>query len=187
MKKTLLALATSCMFALSAIYFTACDTTEPDPCAKVECGPHGACNNGTCDCAPGYEKDVNGRCDLLITDKLTGKYNGEDFDTKGASVTKYTSAIEVLPNVLGKVTITNLGNYECKNTATGTSLEYKVEATVTGDSVSINSKTCNNLFVGKGYYDKTTKTLTLNYTATYTPDPTKPAVTDKNKAVLKKQ
>jgi hypothetical protein len=154
-----------------------------DPCTGVDCGTNGTCDKGACNCATGYEKDLNGKCNILTKEKFYGDYNGEDFDAKGVSVTKYSSNIASVASDVTKITIKNLGNYECKNTTTGGALDYTVDAKVKGDSISIDYKTCNNLFVGKGYYDKAAKVLTINYTATYGT----PAKTDINKAVLKKK
>jgi hypothetical protein len=160
-----------------------------DPCSTANCGANATCDKGVCSCTAGYEKDAAGKCTVVTKEKLYGDYDAEDFDPKGVSLTgKYTSAIASVATDVTKVTIKNLGFYECKNVTSGAILDYFVEATVKGDSVLINNKTCNNQYTGKGFYDKTAKTLTINYTAVY-PDPKNPTknITDVNKAILKKK
>ena len=40
-------------------------TIIPDPCAGVDCGAHGTCNAGTCECEAGWD---GARCDVCATD-----------------------------------------------------------------------------------------------------------------------
>jgi EGF-like domain len=196
MKKTLLALATIFMLAGSAIYLTAC----ADECAKVECGAHGKCNTGTCVCDAGYETDPgNGRCDLLANAKFIGSYTAAEFDqvtgkaitvknAAGATVDlKYDSDIAAVTGDINKVTILDLGAYLCDKS--GKNVKALVPATVKGDSLLISYTDCNNTWKGAGYLNRTSKTITINYTNTYPPDPKKPGTltTDKNKTVLTKK
>jgi hypothetical protein len=170
---------------MSSLYLTSC---EEDLCKDPDkFGVHGKCVDGVAVCDPGYEVDPgNGRCDVITSTLWLGDYNAEDFDTKGASATgKYASKIQAIAGAgnENKVSIQDLGFYECKNTATNTVIPYFVEGTVKGDSIKIDYKTCNNTFKGAGYFNRSAKIVTINYTATYGT----PAKTDVNKAVLVKK
>lgn len=92
MKKTLFAAFAAFALITSLFYLTSCEG-ETDPCAKVECGTHGTCNgvSGTCDCAAGYETDINGRCDLQWSQKFAGTYAAVD-TCKGAASGVYIYA-----------------------------------------------------------------------------------------------
>ena len=63
-------------FAFTAVLsaaFTACNN---DPCKDVVCGDQGACDEGTCICNRGYEKDTANLCNLMIRSKYLGAGNG---------------------------------------------------------------------------------------------------------------
>ena len=190
MKKLMFAFATVLAFA-TTFSLTSCNE---DPCKSVECGTHGTCNAGTCDCAAGYEKDTNGRCDLITSSLYLADYNAAEFDQisgkpvqAGGKDLKYDSSIKAVAGSISKVTIANLGDYLCNKN--GVDTKAAVEATVKGDSLSINYTDCNNTWVGKGYFNRSAKTVTINYSNTYPPDPKTPSklVTDKNKTVLTKK
>ncbi len=184
MKRTLFA-AIAAFGLMSSLYLVSCG--EVDPCKDKDFGVHGTCVDGIAVCNAGYEVDPgNGRCDVITSTLWLGDFTGEDFDTKGTSVTgKYVSKIQAIAGAgnENKVSIQDLGFYECKNTTTGAILPYFVEGTVKGDSIKIDYKTCNNTFKGAGYFNRTAKTVTINYTATYGT----PAKTDVSKAVLTKK
>ena len=204
MKKLMFAFATVLAFA-ATISLTSCGE---DACAKVECGTHGKCNAGTCDCDAGYEKDTNGRCDLITSTKYTGSYTATEYDQVTGAALKvgllnskgkdsldaagklylsatYGVAVKTTTTSISKIIIEDLGSYRCINAA-GKGVKAQVEATVKGDSLFIDYKECNNYWKGKGI--KSGNTITISYTNTYPPDLTKlgSTVTDKNKTILKK-
>jgi hypothetical protein len=198
MKKILLTLATV-MSLTSVVYLTSC---EEDPCKTTDCGVHGTCNAGTCDCASGYEIDkVNGRCDIIVSSNFISDYTAAEFDQstplkpiqvkdgtgKLINLT-YAGTIKAVTGDINKVTITNLGDYLCKKNGVDTKVE--IPATVKGDTLTFSFTDCNNTFVGKGILNRTAKTVTFKYSNTYPLDATKPTqniVTDKSTAVYTKK
>ncbi len=50
-----------CLLISSIILFSAC---ESDPCADTVCGNFSYCDDGDCECDPGYQTSVNGGCVL---------------------------------------------------------------------------------------------------------------------------
>lgn len=164
MKKTLLALATTLTLGASAFFITSCGTD--DPCAKVECGTHGTCNEGTCDCATGYEQDTNGRCDLTWTSKFAGKYTCKDkcTDSKGTvSTYDYEATISEL-STLKNIEITNFAGFAL--TSKAITLDSKTTFAIDYTDAS------GRIFKGTGTYVKssvstTADVINMNYTVTF--------------------
>ena len=50
------------ILALSCMFLSGQESWSPDPCAEVDCGSHGTCEQGVCECDPGYEGEF---CDTL--------------------------------------------------------------------------------------------------------------------------
>ena len=71
MKSLQIALSTALLFL-----FFACS----DPCADVNCGDNGTCNQGLCICDEGYE---GFNCEAKIIDKFTGTWVSTDFSCDG--------------------------------------------------------------------------------------------------------
>ena len=142
------AFATVLAFA-ATISLSSC---EEDPCKNVECGVHGTCNAGTCDCAAGYEKDTNGRCDLTWSQKFVGDYSVKDVctDSKGkASNYAYEVGIKALTAV-NTVSVSNFGGF------TLTSGNLKVDAS--NNLVIDFTDSTGRIFKGKGTFVKATTT-----------------------------
>lgn len=129
MKKTLLALATTLTLGASAFFITSCGE---DKCKDVECGAHGTCNEGVCDCAAGYEQDTNGRCDVLINQKFVGIFEQKD--------SPVTTDDEAYCNETYKTTITadatNPSKLKISNFA-GSGTKTIISATVSTTNTSI--------------------------------------------------
>ena len=188
-------LATVLAFA-TTVSLTSCNE---DLCKNVECGAHGTCNAGVCDCEAGYENDTNGRCDVISSTKFVGEFNASEFgqadgkamqiqDKSGKLVDlKYAPSIKAVSGNIKEVTIINLGDYLCKKNGKDTLVA--IPATVKKDTLSFSFTDCNNTFVGKGVMSTDKKTITFTYSNTYPPDVTKPStlVTDKNKSVWVKK
>ncbi len=184
------------LFVAATLFFTAC---ESDPCAKTDCGVHGTCNSGVCDCATGYETDPgNGRCDVISREKFYGTYSLSETctDKSGATVTaKYDVIISDSLDTPDKITtdllvvgINGLGGYGCIDAGTKKPLAYHVKANINKSAISIDEGTaaCNTKFAGSGSIDVTNKIITLEYTANYTDDKGV-AQADKCKAELTKK
>lgn len=58
MKKSFFLLSASLLLLLS----TSCNPFSK--CKESECGEHGDCKKGSCECEPGWAKDVTGKCEL---------------------------------------------------------------------------------------------------------------------------
>jgi len=42
------------LLSLTLVFFAACETPEPDPCAGVVCANNGTCDGGLCECPDGF-------------------------------------------------------------------------------------------------------------------------------------
>lgn len=112
------------LFTITAL-FQACEEEETDPCADVTCLNGGTCNDGSCDCALGYEGDD---CSTETRDAFEGAWTytttcafGETFNSSTVN--------EVAGNVL-EVTLTNLTSFNDSTTV----------ATISGNTLSIASQ-----------------------------------------------
>lgn len=144
MKKLMFILATVLAFA-TTVSLTSC---EEDPCKNVECGAHGTCNAGVCDCEAGYEKDTNGRCDLLWSQKFVGDFACKDVctDSKGkASNYDYEVSVKAL-TAANTVSISNFGGF------TLTSGTLKVDSA--NNLVIDFTDTTGRIFKGSGKFVK---------------------------------
>lgn len=156
MKKTLFAVFAAFALTTSLFYLTSCEG-ETDPCAKVDCGPHGTCDgiSAICNCDSGYETDINGRCDIISRDKFKGSFTA--FDTCTLSKTaSYNVVVNDGVNI-DQVVITNFWD-QFKNAVT---------ATVKGNTITIARQEPDKdkfFVVGSGTIKD--KTITWNYTIT---------------------
>jgi hypothetical protein len=156
MKKTLFAVFAALALTTSLFYLTSCGG-ETDPCEKVECGPHGTCDgvSGTCNCAAGYETDLNGRCDVISREKFKGTFT--TFDTCTLSKTATYSVVVNEGSSIDQVVITNFWD-QFKNAVT---------ATVKGNTITIARQDPDKdkfFVVGTGTIKD--KTITWKYTIT---------------------
>ena len=62
----------SSIFLVLATMFTAC---APPACQDVDCGDHGTCFEGACECAPGWQGI---KCQTKSIDMLAGKYQAQE-------------------------------------------------------------------------------------------------------------
>jgi hypothetical protein len=125
MKKTILAL--SVMFTLGSVSFFLSSCGEDDPCKDVECGVHGTCNTGTCDCEFGYELDpVNGRCDLISREKFKGTF--AVFDTCSTTKTSTYTVVATDGATIVDLNITGFWKGAFKNA---------IKAKVDGSKITI--------------------------------------------------
>lgn len=168
MKKTLFAVLAAFALTTSLFYFTSCE--GEDLCANVDCGPHGTCNSttGVCDCAAGYEIDLNGRCDIQYRQKFIGTYEFKDkaetaADTAFCTET-YTSVISEEGTNPSKIVISNFAGSATKFTATISSKDSKSFTIDSLQKVAINSV----FFEGSGSGSITSDgVLTLKYKFVY--------------------
>ena len=89
--------------AFSSITYFAC---TKDKCNDVACLNGGACDEGTCVCATGYEGN---RCQLPSRDKIIGNYNGGDSCTK-IGETRYAIRFLVVPGNSRQMVMKNILN-----------------------------------------------------------------------------
>jgi hypothetical protein len=64
--KTIFLSALGTILAFSAVTYTSCN---PDKCTAIVCAYGGTCNNGTCNCLPGY---TGANCQTKVRDKYVG-------------------------------------------------------------------------------------------------------------------
>ena len=91
--------------ALSALATLNQSCSKDAPCNSIVCENGGTCNDGTCDCAEGYEGT---NCSTEVRAKFIGSYPGMDAcSTTGASGT-YTSTIATSTTGVNSILITGL-------------------------------------------------------------------------------
>jgi hypothetical protein len=112
MKKVFLIFATVLTFAT---IFSLASCADLNPCKNVECGTHGTCNGGDCECESGYDKNADGQCSNPWSLKFVGTYAVKEVFLSSVTGKKdsvnYQVEIKQLPalNTLG---ISNFGNYK---------------------------------------------------------------------------
>ena len=161
MKKLMFAFATVLALA-TTISLSSC---AEDPCKNVECGVHGTCNAGTCDCAVGYQKDTNGRCDLEVSQKFIGTFVQKDKAETVQDTAYCTETYDIVIKKLGtdpsKIEISNFAGSATKFTATvsttaPTTFVLDAKQTFTANGVVFAAE-------GSGSITADGKTLTVKY------------------------
>lgn len=99
------------MFTL--VLFSACDkkdssnaTAGLQPCKNVICLNGGACDDGQCNCAVGYEGT---NCATRWSDKFIGNYQASDECFTGGTSLYYNASISSVVDYANKISIYNLG------------------------------------------------------------------------------
>lgn len=83
-----------------------------NPCKDIDCGPHGSCEKGICECDKGYTLDGDSTCNQKISSLITGVYQPV---VTGCNTGSYELVIQG-SNVFDDVLIlVNLGGYTCDN------------------------------------------------------------------------
>ena len=71
------------LFLMSmSLFATSCG--EEEPCDVIMCLNNGICNDGKCECPPGFEGDL---CELLTFEKISGNFDVVSNCTEGSSLT----------------------------------------------------------------------------------------------------
>jgi len=125
----------SFIFSFLFLFLFSCNK---DNCKEVECQNLGTCLDGSCRCPDGYG---GANCEFYLLQRFIGNYDAT-YDCNSA-----TKTITVEANVAdkSKLSILNLGDYACDNL-------YRLEATVTGDSIFILPQTvCSSTGLPSGY------------------------------------
>lgn len=142
----------TCLLTLSVfitVLFISCeksaitynDTTKVRPCANVICLNGGACSDGVCHCANGYEGN---HCETKWSDKFIGTYKASD-DCFSGSGQYYMVNILPVPNYAGKIKIQNLGT-----ACPGTAFEAIINPEKTTFHINPQSTCGNNYTSGEG-------------------------------------
>ncbi len=155
MKNTLKPILFTTIITLSAFFAIVYSSCKQDKCKAIACAYGGVCNDGVCNCLPGYEGP---NCETVTRTKFLGRYQVYEQGTITPS-RQYPLAIEADADV-NYVLIKNMYNY-----FSGPS----VRGIVKGDSITIpNQQILGKVVFGKGYiystngYGTGTK-ITLRY------------------------
>ena len=143
--RTVLFAATLTISLFFAVVYSAC---TKDRCNNVACQNGGACDNGNCVCAPGYE---GGRCETYSRTKFITNFNGGDSCTKGGVNGYALRFYAVLTNPVQMTMKNFLGNNNDSATCT-------LEA---ADSFIFNGS--NNSVTYRGYGILSNDSLHLSY------------------------
>ncbi len=132
-----------------AVFYTACNK---DRCNNVACLNGGACDNGNCVCAPGYEGN---RCETYSREKFITTFNGGD-SCGIEGVTQYPIRFYVVASNPVQMTMKNiLGNSNDSATC------YMAAA----DSFTFNGN--NNSVTYRGYGIISNDSLFMSYHVQY--------------------
>jgi hypothetical protein len=112
--------------ALMGFVGTGC---KKDPCKDVTCQNGGVCNDGTCQCATGYQGT---NCETEVRAKFIAVYNAQESSTVWGN-SNFEIVISSSANDVSKVIISNF--YASNAT---------VVATVSGNSMTIANQTVNS-------------------------------------------
>lgn len=143
MKKSVKLILLSALGAVSVFSTTFLSSCKRDKCKTIACQNGSACDEetGACKCATGFEGSM---CEITTRNKYIGTWNVDETGTASPR-NNYIVAIEksLLPGATpADVQITNLNN----NTFD------RVNARVSGDTITISEQTINNIkVVGQGY------------------------------------
>jgi hypothetical protein len=139
----------SIVLCFTMVLFTACEkdatknsTTNLQPCKNVICLNGGACSDGVCNCAVGYE---GLKCETRWSDKFIGNYQAQDECYAGTSTPYYSVSISSVVDYANKIRIYNLGtNCTAQN----------ISATINPEKTSFTiplQNTCGNIwYTGTG-------------------------------------
>jgi hypothetical protein len=127
-----------------------------DPCKDVTCQNGGVCDEGTCNCAPGFEGE---ECATAMNAKFIGSYNVARTCGSGFSG-NYTNQVTA-GSAANIITFSNLGNF---NTPALLSVG------VNGTEVSSTdvTDTYGRKFTVNGSMNSTNTTMSLTYTVVFT-------------------
>lgn len=147
------------LFAVVALTFTACKKDE-DPCEGVTCLNNGQCNDGTCNCAAGYQGTD---CGTEMRAKFLGVYNVSESCTSG----NYTYQININTSASGVANVV-IGNFG--------GVGASVIASVNGSAITIANQTIDVqgtpvTFSGSGQISGSILTISYTLSAAGTSDP----------------
>lgn len=150
MKKTMAMILTTVITAglFSAVLFTACTKSSPNPCSGVACYNGGACVNGTCSCTTGW---TGTNCQTAVNTSIV--YQNNTFTPVNIV---YNGVSQVIP-VGGSITYTGAPNSNL--TATATTSGTTTTGTQIGTLISWN---LSNTFPATG-----TSTLYLDVSSSF--------------------
>jgi hypothetical protein len=114
--KNLKIVATTFLFVIlcfTMVLFTACEkdatknsTINLQSCNNVICLNGGACSEGACNCAVGYE---GLKCETRWSDKFIGNYQAQDECYAGTNTPYYSVSMSSVVDYANKIRIYNLG------------------------------------------------------------------------------
>ena len=88
----------------------ACRTDEA--CKNVECGEHGNCAEGVCQCDQGFELGATVSCDVRTAERIARVYSGSSQGCNSGNHNVTLQASNIHDEIL---ILVNLGNYVCDN------------------------------------------------------------------------
>ena len=91
--------------ALSALATLNQSCSKDDPCDSITCENGGTCNDGTCDCAAGYEGT---NCDTEVRAKFIGSYSGSDACSNSGATGSFTTTIATSTTGVNSIEISGL-------------------------------------------------------------------------------
>lgn len=165
MKKNLNSLLAAFAIAILATFMYSC---AGDKCKDVNCGVHGTCLEGTCNCDAGYEGT---QCQTVSRDKTLGNWTVKAscaIDSCGTIVPanadncpqNYTVSISSATDIQ-KFKVKNFGNYGQTTEVAGT---LSPDNSIVLDSTSIGTTVITKV-KGNGTYFPATGTIVLRYTS----------------------
>lgn len=136
-----------------------------DACQSLDCGLYGECNDGNCNCDPGFLPNDQGRCDLSVAELIVGTYQASN-QNSGCNIPDYFVTIQQNPGQANGILINNLGSYTCNSTGS----EIQVRATFSSNDqfdIEATDLYCNQYsLIGSGSM-AADSSITLNYRAEY--------------------